>query len=66
MTLIHLDEFACKGLRTLCLATKEISESEYSAWKNEFIDAENAINNREEKIEEVAAKLEKDLVLIGN
>lgn len=64
-TFSHLDDFASNGLRTLCLATKDISEDEYQVWKNEFIDASNAIVNREEKVEEVAAKLEKDLVLIG-
>jgi len=61
----HLDDFARTGLRTLCLATKEISEEYYKQWKGKFDDASAAIDNREELIEEVAAELEQDLVLVG-
>ena len=61
----HLEDFARKGLRTLCFAVRDIPEAEYKAWKEEYIEACNAIENREEKVEEVAAKLERDLTLIG-
>ena len=61
----HLEDFARKGLRTLCFAVRDIPEAEYKAWKEEYSEACNAIENREEKIEEVAAKLERDLTLIG-
>merc|ERR1712051_954029 len=61
----HLDDFARTGLRTLCLATKEISEEYYKQWKSKFDDASAAIDNREALIEEVAAELEQDLVLVG-
>ena len=64
-TLRHLEEFANTGLRTLCLATKDISQSEYDAWNAEFHEASIATSNREEKQEAVAAKLERDLVLLG-
>ena len=61
----HLEDFARKGLRTLCFAVRDIPEAEYKAWKEDYIEACNAIENREEKVEEVAAKLERDLTLIG-
>jgi phospholipid-transporting ATPase len=65
VTLDHMDEFACNGLRTLCLATKDISDPDYQVWKREFQEASNSIDEREERIDEVAAKLERDLVLLG-
>ena len=61
----HLEDFARKGLRTLCFAVRDIPEDEYKAWKEDYVEASNAIENREEKIEDVAAKLERDLTLIG-
>ena len=64
-TNIHLDDFAVKGLRTLCFAFRDISENEYGEWKKKFNEAEVAIIDREQKIEDVAAELERDLTLVG-
>ena len=61
----HLDDFAMKGLRTLNFAYRDISQQEYDEWKKKFSAAENAILDREDKIEEVAAELERDLILVG-
>lgn len=61
----HLELFAREGLRTLCIAEKEISEAEYHAWKKEHDAAAAAIDNREEKMEAAAELIEQDFTLIG-
>ncbi|WFD34996.1 P-type phospholipid transporter [Malassezia cuniculi] len=60
-----LDEFARKGLRTLCLAMKELSESDYAQWTRKYHEASVAIENREERMEELASKLETGFYLLG-
>jgi phospholipid-translocating ATPase len=61
----HLELFAREGLRTLCIAQKELTEEEYKAWKKEHDAAAAAIDDREEKLESVAELIEQDLYLIG-
>jgi phospholipid-translocating ATPase len=61
----HLEMFAIEGLRTLCIAQRELSEEEYNEWRKEHDLAATALENREEKLEEVADKIERDLTLLG-
>ncbi len=61
----HLEMFAVEGLRTLCIAQRELSEQEYREWRREHDLAATAMENREEKLEEVADKIEQDLTLLG-
>jgi phospholipid-translocating ATPase len=61
----HLEMFAVEGLRTLCIAERELSEEEYREWRKEHDIAATALENREEKLEEVADKIERDLTLLG-
>ena len=61
----HLEMFAVEGLRTLCIAEKELSEEEYREWRKEHDLAATALENREERLEEVADKIERDLTLLG-
>ncbi|KAK4187296.1 hypothetical protein QBC35DRAFT_235944 [Podospora australis] len=61
----HLEMFAIEGLRTLCIAEKELAEEEYREWRKEHDMAATALENREEKLEEVADKIERDLSLLG-
>ncbi|RAH66774.1 phospholipid-translocating P-type ATPase domain-containing protein [Aspergillus aculeatinus CBS 121060] len=61
----HLEMFASEGLRTLCVADRELSEEEYLAWSKEHDLAAAALTDREEKLEEVASNIEQDLMLIG-
>lgn len=65
MTLMHLDEFANTGYRTLCFAYAEISENFYSTWNAEFVKASNVLTNREVTINNVAKLIETDLILLG-
>lgn len=62
----HMDAWAKCGLRTLCLARRVINPSEYASWNEKFIEASQALQNREEKLEEVANLIEKDLTLLGS
>ena len=61
----HLEMFAREGLRTLCIAQKQLSEEEYQEWNKEYDLAANAVVGREEKLEEVSSRIETDLWLIG-
>ena len=60
-----LDEFARKGLRTLCLANKELSETEYTRWAKRYHEASALIQNREERMEELASEIENEFFLVG-
>ena len=61
----HLEVFAREGLRTLCIAQKELSEDEYQAWSKEHDIAAAAVFEREEKLEAVSDAIERDLTLLG-
>ncbi|KAL8207437.1 UNVERIFIED_CONTAM: hypothetical protein K2H54_056433, partial [Gekko kuhli] len=61
----HLDEYARKGLRTLCIASKVMSDTEYKEWLKEHFIAESDIDSREELLLESALRLETNLTLLG-
>lgn len=61
----HLEMFAREGLRTLCIASKEIDEAEYQLWNKEHDLAAEAIVDREEKLEKVSDAIERELTLLG-
>ncbi|KAL6969722.1 putative phospholipid-transporting ATPase 9 [Sarracenia purpurea var. burkii] len=65
-TRAHVNEYADAGLRTLILAYRELNEEEYEKFNKEITEAKNAVSvDREELIDEVAEKIEKDLILLG-
>lgn len=65
-TAIHLGEFAEQGLRTLCVAKRELSESGYDDWKVKYDKASQCVDStREEKIESAASDLEREMTLMG-
>ncbi|KAH7019113.1 hypothetical protein EDB80DRAFT_869788 [Ilyonectria destructans] len=61
----HLEMFAREGLRTLCIAHKEVAEEDYRLWKKEHDVAAASLEDREEKLEAVAELIEHDLYLLG-
>ncbi|KXS16560.1 phospholipid-translocating P-type ATPase [Gonapodya prolifera JEL478] len=65
VTSMHLDAFAEEGLRTLCLATVELTEKGYKDWEREHQEASASIIDRESKVDSVAEKLEQNLILLG-
>ncbi|CBI15389.3 unnamed protein product, partial [Vitis vinifera] len=65
-TRLHINEYADAGLRTLVLAYRELDDEEYNEFNEEFSQAKNLVSaDREEIIEEVAERIEKDLILLG-
>ncbi|XP_076070269.1 putative phospholipid-transporting ATPase IA isoform X5 [Mytilus galloprovincialis] len=65
VTLQHLKEFATLGLRTLCIATADVSEEFYEDWKHTYYKASTSIQNRDKKLEEAAELIERNLQLLG-
>ncbi|KAI1098318.1 phospholipid-translocating P-type ATPase [Jackrogersella minutella] len=61
----HLEMFAREGLRTLCIAQRVLPEQEYLEWRKEHDKAATAMQEREEKLELVADKIEQELTLLG-
>ena len=61
----HLEMFAREGLRTLCVAQKELNEEEYKAWNEEHDLAAAAVDDREGKLDKVSDVIERDLTLLG-
>ncbi|KAF8813752.1 Ca-transporting ATPase [Phlegmacium glaucopus] len=64
-TLAHLEDYATEGLRTLCLAFRDIPEQEYQQWAAIYNQAAATINGRGEALDEAAELIEKDLFLLG-
>ncbi|XP_047319881.1 phospholipid-transporting ATPase 3-like [Impatiens glandulifera] len=64
-TIEHLEHFGSAGLRTLCLAYRDLSSDTYDKWNEKFIQAKSSLRDREKKLDEVAELIEKDLILIG-
>ncbi|VAH15814.1 unnamed protein product [Triticum turgidum subsp. durum] len=61
----HLEQFGSAGLRTLCLAYRDLSMDQYKSWNEKFVQAKSSLRDRDKKLDEVAELIEKDLVLIG-
>ncbi|MCJ1476204.1 hypothetical protein MMC13_004870 [Lambiella insularis] len=61
----HLEMFAREGLRTLCIAQRDISEEEFRVWTKEHDLAAAAVQDREEKLEKVSDAIERELTLLG-
>ncbi|MCO5558594.1 hypothetical protein L7F22_012180 [Adiantum nelumboides] len=61
----HLEYFGAAGLRTLCLAYRDLDISLYESWNEKFVQAKSALRDREKKLDEVAELIERDLVLLG-
>jgi phospholipid-transporting ATPase len=64
-TVTLLEEYANEGLRTLCIAMRDISEEEYYEWSKIYEKAATTINNRGAELEKAAELIEKDLFLLG-
>ncbi|KAK6436503.1 phospholipid transporting ATPase [Oleoguttula sp. CCFEE 5521] len=61
----HLEMFAREGLRTLCIAQRELGEEEYQRWNIDHDLAAAAVQDREEKLEVVSDAIERELTLLG-
>uniref|UniRef100_A0A8B9GH94 ATPase phospholipid transporting 11A n=1 Tax=Amazona collaria TaxID=241587 RepID=A0A8B9GH94_9PSIT len=54
-----------EGLRTLCVAYKELTAEEYSKVQKLLQNAKLALQDREKKLAEVYEKIERDFILLG-
>lgn len=61
----HLEEYATEGLRTLCIAQRTLTWSQYSEWNRRHEEAASSLDHREEKMEAVADSIERELILLG-
>lgn len=61
----QVDAFAEQGLRTLIYAWRLIPKEEFERFMAEYREANLAMTDRDKKVKEVGAKIEKDLVLLG-
>jgi len=65
-TLRHLEEYASEGLRTLCLAVREIPEQEFREWYTVFEKAGMTVGgNRADELDRAAEIIEHDFYLLG-
>ncbi|KAH7820133.1 putative P-type ATPase [Monocercomonoides exilis] len=65
-TLAQMEEFAEEGLRTLVVAQRDIEDVMwYKQWEKRYLAAQNAMNDRQKKIDAVAAEIEVEMELIG-
>lgn len=65
-TLQHLEEYASEGLRTLCLAMREIPEYEFQHWLQIHEKAATTVGgNRQEELDKASELIEKDFYLLG-
>ncbi|MCJ1320648.1 aminophospholipid translocase [Xylographa vitiligo] len=66
ITLQHLEDYATEGLRTLCLAMREIPEQEFSQWWQIFEKANTTVSgSRAEELDKAAELIEHGFVLLG-
>ncbi|GBB89212.1 hypothetical protein RclHR1_01590017 [Rhizophagus clarus] len=60
-----IEDFSNDGLRTLTLAYRELSETQYESWVKEYQAVATSLRDRSEKIDAVSEKIEKELILLG-
>jgi phospholipid-transporting ATPase len=66
VTLRHLEDYASEGLRTLCLAMREIPEHEYQEWARVFEAASTTVGgSRADELDKAAELIEHDFFLLG-
>ena len=53
------------GLRTLLISSKKVSDSDYDAFKEQYEEAKNDLENREERMTALQDKFEQGLDLLG-
>ena len=52
----HLEKFGADGLRTLCLAYRELPADLYREWNERYVVAKSALREREKRLDEVRAR----------
>lgn len=65
-TALHLEDFAKEGLRTLCIASKDLTQSEFDSWFQKHHEANSLMDeSRDTMVEELNDLIERDFNLLG-
>ncbi|KAK7335475.1 hypothetical protein VNO80_27343 [Phaseolus coccineus] len=60
-----VEQYAHLGLRTLCLAWRELKKDEYREWSLMFKEASSTLVDREWRVAEICQRVEHDLEILG-
>lgn len=61
----HLTLFAREGLRTLVLGRRNLTGQEFTAWQQQYEQAQASMTDREKMLADAAESIERDLDLLG-
>jgi len=65
-TLEDVEAYSLAGLRTLLLASRQLTKAEFDSWSNQYETAKLSLGEvREKELSDAAAVVEKDLVVVG-
>lgn len=65
LTQENLNKFAGEGLRTLCLACRDLDEDFFINWKMRHQQAAVSLEGRDEQLDAIYEEIEHDLILVG-
>ena len=63
--IVEMNQYALDGLRTLCVAFREVSDHEITNWLAHYKEASASLTLREKKLEALAEQIERDVELVG-
>ncbi|KAL2250305.1 phospholipid-transporting ATPase 1-like [Sesamum indicum] len=61
----HLNEYSSEGLRTLVVASRDLTSEELMEWQHMYEDASTSLTDRSIKLRQTAALIECNLTLLG-
>ncbi|KAJ7536498.1 hypothetical protein O6H91_12G071800 [Diphasiastrum complanatum] len=64
-TIKHLDQYAKDGLRTLVVGARTLGQEEIEIWRQQYLKASIALEERQELIQTAASLVENNLTLLG-
>ncbi|XP_028774720.1 phospholipid-transporting ATPase 1 isoform X1 [Neltuma alba] len=64
-TQVHLNEYCLQGLRTLVVASRNLSDAELEQWQSMYEEASTSLTDRGAKLRQTAALIECNLKLLG-
>ena len=64
-TIENLESYANEGLRTLVIASRDLTHNEYDAWNSRYLEAIQDLKNKDAKIAVLAEEIENNLRLLG-
>ncbi|MED6172682.1 hypothetical protein PIB30_052260 [Stylosanthes scabra] len=65
VTQSHLNEYSSIGLRTLVVASRDVSDAELEEWQSMYEEASTSLHERAAKLRQTAAFIECNLKLLG-